>query len=188
MYFVAAVLGISGRADWIDCPSWLMEPWVIGIAAALFAVELVVDKIAWLDSAWDAVHTALRPTAGGILFAGADSTAGEAKHQLWMGLAGAGLALSAHLAKASLRALVNLSPEPVSNVVVSLGEDGLVGALMGLAVTYPQAALIVAVVLATASTVTALLLIRTVRRAWLSWRVRRRERLVHRRVRGPMPG
>lgn len=104
------------------------------------------------------------------------------------GLAGAGLALSAHLAKASLRALVNLSPEPVSNVVVSLGEDGLVGALMSVAVAYPRAALVVAVVLATASTVSALLLVRTVRRAWLRWRERRRARLVHRRGRGWMPG
>lgn len=178
MYFVAAVLGISGRAEWIDCPEWLMRPWVIGIAAALFVVELVVDKVPWIDSTWDAVHTALRPTAGGIIF----STSGDGGDALWMGLAGAGMALSAHLAKASLRALVNLSPEPVSNLVVSLSEDGLVTALMGLAVTYPRAALVVALSLVAVSTVATVLLVRTVRRAWRGWRVRRREQLVHRRA------
>ncbi|HEV7721734.1 MAG TPA: DUF4126 domain-containing protein [Iamia sp.] len=178
MYFVAAVLGISGRADWIESPEWLMQPWVIGVALALFVVELVVDKIPWLDSAWDAVHTALRPTAGGILF----STSGDGRDAVWMGLAGAGMALSAHLAKASLRALVNLSPEPVSNIVVSLSEDGLVAALMSLAVTYPRAALVVAMTLAGISTVATVVLLRIVRRVWRGWRDRRRERLVHRRA------
>ncbi len=180
MYFVAAVLGISGRADWIDCPEWLMRPWVIGIAVALFVVELVVDKVPWLDSTWDAVHTALRPTAGGILF----TSTGDGGDALWMFLTGAGLALSSHLAKASLRALVNLSPEPVSNVVVSLTEDGLVAALMGLAVAYPRAALVVAVALAGACTVVTVVLLRTVRRAWRGWRERRRVQLVHRRAWG----
>jgi hypothetical protein len=184
MYFVAAVLGLAGRADWIDCPEWLMRPWVIGVAAAVFVVELIVDKVPWLDSTWDAVHTALRPTAGGILF----STAGDGGDALWMGLVGGGMALSAHLAKASLRALVNLSPEPVSNIVVSLSEDGLVTALMGLAVSYPRAALVVAVSLAAVSTVVSVVLLRTVRRAWRSWRERRRERLVHRRARGAWTG
>jgi len=178
MYFVAAVLGISGRADWIESPEWLMQPWVIGVALALFVVELVVDKVPWLDSTWDAVHTALRPTAGGILF----STSGDGSDALWMGLAGAGMALSAHLAKASLRALVNLSPEPVSNIVVSLSEDGLVASLMSLAVAYPRAALVVAVALAGVSTVATVVLLRIVRRAWRGWRERRRERLVHRRA------
>jgi hypothetical protein len=180
MYFVAAVLGISGRADWIDCPEWLMRPWVIGIAVALFVVELVVDKVAWLDSTWDAVHTALRPTAGGILF----TSTGDGGDALWMFLTGAGLALSSHLAKASLRALVNLSPEPVSNVIVSLTEDGLVAALMGLAIAYPRAALVVAVALAGVCTVVTIVLLRTVRRAWRGWRERRRAQLVHRRAWG----
>lgn len=183
MYFVAAALGLAGRVDWVETPTWLQEPWVIGVAVVLFVVELVVDKVAWLDSIWDAVHTALRPTAGGILFAGADSTAGEARHQLWMGLAGAGLALSAHLAKTGLRALVNMSPEPVSNVVVSLTEDGLVAALMGLAIAYPRVALVVAVVLAIVCTVATVVLFVAVRRTWRSWRARRRERVLHRRAR-----
>lgn len=178
MYFVAAALGISGRADWIDCPEWLMQPWVIGVAAALFVVELVVDKVPWLDSTWDAVHTALRPTAGGILF----STSDDGGDALWMFLTGAGMALSSHLAKASLRAVVNLSPEPVSNLVVSVTEDGLVAALMGLAVAYPQAALVVAVALVGISIVVTVVLLRTVRRSWRGWRARRREQLVHRRA------
>lgn len=184
MYFVAAVLGISGRAEWIDCPEWLMRPWVIGVAVALFVVELIVDKVPWLDSTWDAVHTALRPAAGGALF----STSGDGGDALWTFLAGAALALSSHLAKASLRALVNLSPEPVSNLVVSLSEDGLVAALMSLAVAYPRVALVVAVSLATVSTVATVVLVRTVRRAWRGWRPRRREQLVHRRARRAATG
>ena len=126
------------------------------------------------------MHTALRPTAGGILF----STSGDGGDALWMFLSGAGLALSSHLAKASLRALVNLSPEPVSNLIVSLTEDGLVAALMGLAIAYPRAALVVAVTLAGVSTVITVLLVRTVRRTWRGWRERRREQLVHRRAWG----
>ncbi|QYG92634.1 DUF4126 domain-containing protein [Iamia sp. SCSIO 61187] len=188
MYFVAAVLGIAGRLDWVDSPEWLREPWVIGVAVVLFVVELVVDKVPWLDSTWDAVHTALRPTAGAILLAGAEATAGEARQQLWMGLGGAGLALSAHLAKASLRAVVNLSPEPVSNLVVSLGEDGLVAALMGLAVAFPRAALVVACALAAACSVTTVLLVRTLRRTRQRWRDRRRDQLVRRRARRSATG
>jgi hypothetical protein len=178
MYFVAAVLGVSGRLDWVDSPEWLMRPWVIGLAVVLLVVELVVDKVPWLDSTWDAVHTTLRPTAGGVLFA----TSGDGGDAVWMFLAGAGLALSSHLAKASLRALVNLSPEPVSNLVVSLSEDGLVASLMGLAVAYPRAALVVALALATVSTVVAVVLLRTVRRSWRRWRGLRREQLVGRRA------
>lgn len=169
MYFVAALLGLAGRWDWVTSPDWLQDPWVIGGALVLAVVELVVDKIAWLDSAWDAVHTVLRPIAGAAVF----SSAGDDGTSFGAIATGALLALSAHAAKASVRAAVNASPEPVSNVVVSTTEDGLVAALMALAIAYPTAALVVTGVLAVASVATAVVLVRTIRRLQLRLRARR---------------
>jgi hypothetical protein len=163
MYGVAALLGIAGRLGWTDSPSWLEDPWVIGFALVLFVVELVVDKIAVLDSGWDAVHTLLRPVAGALLTSGADHVD---LSPAALAAAGAGLAFSAHGAKAATRVVVNASPEPFSNVLVSLGEDGLVATLMALALAAPEVALVVTLVLAVASTVVAVALLRTARRVW----------------------
>jgi hypothetical protein len=162
VYAVAAVLGIGGRLDWVDAPGWLERPWVIGLALLLFAVEFVVDKVPALDSGWDAVHTAIRPTAGAVLLGGADADIAT----LALAAAGGVLALSSHTAKATLRALVNTSPEPVSNVVVSTGEDGLVAGLMALAIAEPGWALAITAVLFVASIVTTIVLFRFARRAW----------------------
>jgi hypothetical protein len=162
MYAVAAALGIAGRLDWAETPAWLQQPWVIVAAIVLFAVEFVVDKVPAVDSTWDAVHTAIRPTAGAALMAGADADAGTVA----LAALGATLALSSHLAKATLRALVNTSPEPVSNVAVSVSEDGLVAVLMALAIANPEAALVVTIVLFVASIVTTIVLFRFVRRLW----------------------
>jgi hypothetical protein len=162
MYGVAAVLGIAGRLDWADSPAWLQRPWVIAVALVLFAVEFVVDKVPAVDSTWDVVHTAIRPVAGAVLLSGADADIATAV----LAAAGGGLALSSHTAKATLRALVNTSPEPVSNVVVSTGEDGLVATLMALAIAEPGIALAVTAVLFVASIVTTVVLFRFVRRTW----------------------
>jgi hypothetical protein len=169
MYFVAAVLGVAGRLDWIDAPSFLEQPWVIASAGALFVVEFVIDKIAWLDSGWDAVHTVLRPAAGAWLVTNVDV---DLDSTLLLAITGGSLAISAHAAKASTRAAVNLSPEPASNVVVSLAEDGLVAAVMALALTFPEVAAVVTIVLAVLSLVVAWVLFRVVRRA--TTRLRRR--------------
>ncbi|OWY62168.1 hypothetical protein B7486_59885, partial [cyanobacterium TDX16] len=152
MYGVLAFLGIAGRLEWITAPDALEEPWLIGVFLVLFAFELVVDKIAFLDSAWDAVHTFLRPIAGGYIAA----VAPEQDLPMWVAaIIGGALAFSAHSAKASTRALVNTSPEPVSNVLVSGAEDGLVAALMALAVAYPEVALVATVLLVVLSSVVA---------------------------------
>jgi hypothetical protein len=169
MYFVAALLGLAGRWDWVTSPDWLQEPWVIGGALVLAAVELVVDKVAWLDSAWDAVHTVLRPIAGAAVF----SATGDDGTSVGAVATGALLALSAHAAKASVRAAVNASPEPVSNVVVSTTEDGLVAGLMALAIAFPTVALVVTGVLVVASIATAVMVVRTARRMQLRLRARR---------------
>jgi hypothetical protein len=169
LYGVLAVLGIAGRLEWIEGPPFLEQTWVIAVALVLFVVELVVDKIAVVDSIWDAVHTVLRPVGGALI--GTLAPGQEAPLPLMLGL-GAVLALSSHSAKASVRAMVNTSPEPISNVVVSTLEDGLVGLVMALAIAYPKVALVVTAVLAVFSGVVAVVLFRAARGAWR--RIRRR--------------
>jgi hypothetical protein len=162
MYAVAAVLGIAGRLDWTETPGWLQRPGVIAAALALFAVEFVLDKVPAVDTTWDAVHTAARPLAGAVLMAGSDADATTAA----LAALGGVLALSSHAAKATLRALVNTSPEPVSNAVVSTGEDGLVVTVMALAIAAPGVALALTAVLFVASIVTTVVLFRSARRTW----------------------
>jgi hypothetical protein len=126
-------------------------------------IELVVDKVAYLDSTWDTVHTALRPLAGALLLGSSDVSVADGL----LLVAGGLLALSSHAAKASTRLLVNLSPEPISNIFVSSVEDGLVALLLALAIAYPALAFVVTLVLAVCSAVAALLMYRAVRAAWL---------------------
>ncbi len=160
MYGVLALLGIAGREGWIDGLDWLTDPWVIVVCLALFVVELIADKVAYVDSVWDAVHTVIRPLAGAYVMTLTQdaSFSGPA-----LALSGGVLALSSHSAKASTRLVVNASPEPVSNVVVSAAEDGLVGLLMALAFAYPDVALVVTLVLTVASIVVAVVLFRSAR-------------------------
>jgi hypothetical protein len=169
MYGVIAVLGVAGRLGWLDTGDLLQQPWVIGGAVALFLVEFVVDKVAVLDTVWDAVHTVLRPAAGAVLVG---ATPDHPLPPWLLVVVGAGLALSSHSAKASVRAMVNASPEPASNVVVSLTEDGLVAVVMALAIAYPAVALVVTLVLAVASAVVAVVLFRASRAAWRRVRAR----------------
>jgi hypothetical protein len=163
MWAVAALLGIAGRLDWIDSPEFVQKPWVIVISLILAMIELVVDKVAYLDSTWDTVHTALRPLAGALLLGSSDVSVADGL----LLVAGGLLALSSHAAKASTRLLVNLSPEPISNIFVSSVEDGLVALLLALAIAYPALAFVVTLVLAVCSAVAALLMYRAVRAAWL---------------------
>ncbi len=125
LYAAVATLGLLGRFAHLRLPGELevlTSWWIIGIAATLYVVEFVADKIPYLDSAWDAIHTLIRLPAGAVLAA---TAFGEFDRgvQVVAFLLGGGLALSAHGTKASARAAINLSPEPVSNIVVSLAED-----------------------------------------------------------------
>lgn len=169
LYAVVAALGISGRLDWIDAPSLFERPLVIAIALVLFVIELVVDKIPWLDSIWDAIHTIIRPIGGAAI--GALAPEQELPMPVMLGV-GALLAISSHSAKAGARALINTSPEPVTNLVASLVEDGLVGVLMTLAIAYPRVAFVVTVVFAIFSTVAAVLLFKATRAVWRRLRQR----------------
>lgn len=138
-YATILVLGGMGRLGIDDTtPAVLERTDVLVIAAVLFAIEFVVDKIPYVDSLWDTVHTAVRPLIGawlGALYAGvgdADSAA-----TLAAALGGGGTAFGSHTVKAGFRMAVNTSPEPASNTLTSLAEDGAVVVILALAVDHP---------------------------------------------------
>jgi hypothetical protein len=147
-YLLVLVLGIADRVAGISqVPDVLARTDVLAVAGALYAVEFVADKIPYLDSTWDAVSTAIRPTVGAVvalMLAGDVSTLEQA---LWAVLGG-GTALASHSVKAGLRLAVNTSPEPVTNIGASITEDLTVLGVLLLAVSYPWIAFGVVVVAA----------------------------------------
>lgn len=143
LYGCVATLGLLGKYGHVQLPGTLgilTDPWIIGIASVLFVVEFFADKIPWLDSGWDAVHTFIRIPAGAILAWSAFSQT-DPRLQVVAALLGGGVALSAHGTKATLRATANASPEPVSNWILSLAEDFGAGAVTFLAVFVPVVAI-----------------------------------------------
>lgn len=125
LYATVLTLGVLQRLHLVKLPGgldMLGEWWVIGLAAALYVVEFVADKIPAVDSAWDAIHTFIRVPAGAILAASAFAEFDPAVKMAAM-ILGGGLALSSHGTKAATRLAANTSPEPVSNVALSLTED-----------------------------------------------------------------
>jgi Domain of unknown function (DUF4126) len=153
MYLCVFVTGLAMNFGWIQLPQNLMvlqalsNWWVMAIAALGFLAEFFVDKIAWADTLWDAVHTAVRPV-GGALLALAVIDAQDPAWQAATVLLGGGAALLGHGAKSGTRALVNVSPEPFSNIAVSTGEDVATGGLLALVIASPAAALGVAMLVA----------------------------------------
>jgi hypothetical protein len=141
----------------------------------MYAIEFVTDKIPYVDSGWDVISTAIRPTVGaiiGLLVAGDASNL----HQALYAVAGGGSALASHLVKAGLRLAVNASPEPVTNVIVSLGEDVTVAGVITLALWHPLIALGVAAALFVAGVILVVALLRWVRRGLRRWEARRAAR------------
>jgi hypothetical protein len=166
LYATVAMLGLASRFGWVDLPPQydvFDSNWIIGAAAALYIVEFFADKIPWVDSLWDAVHTVIRPI-GGALIAVASIGSATPSTQAIVALAGAALAASSHLTKAGTRAIANTSPEPFSNWILSLLEDGFVVALGVLALRYPLAAAVVVLVCLTLIVVFAYWLIGALRR------------------------
>lgn len=150
LYAVSLLLGIAGRLGWQDIPSELTRTDVMVTVGVLFAVEFAADKIPYLDSVWDAIHTVVRPlgaAALGYVLAGDSASIGQA---LGAVVAGA-LALTSHSAKASTRAAVNVSPEPASNIALSMFEDGVAGSMTLLAIAVPGLAIVLVVVFAVGS-------------------------------------
>ena len=152
LYFTVFTVGLARYMGWIDLPDnlamldVLANPWVMGVAAIGAIAEFFADKVAWLDSAWDTVHTFIRPIGGALLALSLVSEQDPA-WQVVAFLLGGGAAILSHGAKAGTRAVVNASPEPFSNVVVSTAEDVATGGLLFLVLSNPVAAIIVAIVM-----------------------------------------
>lgn len=152
LYLCIFATGIAMHSGWIALPAHLHQldvlanPWVIGVAGAATLAEFLADKVMWIDSAWDAVHTLIRPV-GGALLALAIVDPGDPKYQVIALILGGGASLLTHSAKAGTRAVVNASPEPVSNAVLSTTEDVATGGLLLIALANPIAALVVAALL-----------------------------------------
>ena len=150
LYLTVFLTGLAVRFDWINlAPEYerlevLADPLVLAISGVLFAMEFLADKFPWVDSAWDAVHTAIRPVGAALL---AIMVLGEsnAVFNVIVGLLAAWLGFTTHALKATVRLQANASPEPVSNIVLSVAEDATVVLGLGLIFTYPIVALVVAV-------------------------------------------
>jgi len=152
-YLVVLLVGLAGAAGWMELPAGLrvlQHPLVVGASGFMTFVEFFADKLPWVDSAWDAVHSFIRIPAGAALAAAVFSDAGGAV-EVAAALVGGSLAASAHLAKAGSRAIVNTSPEPFSNWVLSLGEDALVPATLWVAFMHPVALLVIVALLVVAT-------------------------------------
>jgi len=152
LYLVTLVTGLAMRFGWIALPEHLhaldvlSNNWVLGIAAVGTFAEFFADKIAWVDSAWDTIHSVIRPLGGALLSLAIVDSADPA-WQVGSFLLGGGAALVAHAGKAGARTLVNASPEPFSNVIVSTAEDVATGGLLALAIANPILAALIALTL-----------------------------------------
>jgi len=169
-YLVVLVLGFADRfIDFSQVPDVLARWDVLSVAGFLYAMEFIADKIPYIDSTWDAISTAIRPTAGaviGVLLAG-DATSLD---QALGGVVGGGSALASHLVKAGGRLAINASPEPASNIVASLGEDVAVLGVVAFAINHPEAAAVIAAVLLLLGLVLMFYIGRAVRRGWRRWK------------------
>ena len=152
LYLATFVTGLAMKFGWIALPDQLgaldvlASSWIIGVAGVGTLGEFFADKIAWVDSLWDAIHSVIRPLGGALLSAAIIDSA-DPGWQVASFLLGGGAAFVAHAGKAGARTLINTSPEPFSNIVVSTAEDVTTGGLLALAIAYPLAAAIIAALL-----------------------------------------
>lgn len=180
LYLTAFVAGLAIRFNWLELAAAhgelaiLGNEWVLAVAGVLMVIEFFADKVPWLDSGWDAVHTVLRPVGGVLLGMGA---LGEMDPKLLAigGLLSGGASLTMHGAKTGTRLLVNMSPEPVSNSVASVAEDGLVLGGLTLTAFAPVIAFFVFVVLLAIAVVVIRKTFGSVRAVWKRMQERRRK-------------
>ena len=147
LYATVALIGLASRFGWVAMPpeyAIFDNDWVIGAAILLYAVEFIADKVPWVDTLWDSVHTVIRPL-GGALVAVAGLGEASPATQGMIALLGGAVAAGSHVTKAGTRVAANTSPEPLSNWLLSLFEDAVVVALAALAIKYPLAALAVTI-------------------------------------------
>jgi len=181
-YGVVLAMGLLGRLGLVHgAPPQLGHTPVLAAAGVMFALEFVADKIPYVDSAWDALHTVIRPPLAAVVagLIGHDAaaahtgTAGTLNTAL-AAVVGGGTALASHLVKASLRLAVNTSPEPFSNILISLGEDLAAILLVVLALAHPWVSAGIAAALLAVGALLAAALFKLVRRGWRAARRRRR--------------
>ncbi|MFF1838226.1 DUF4126 domain-containing protein [Streptomyces sp. NPDC058231] len=173
-YAVVLLLGIFGATGVTDeVPASLQRTDVLLVAALLFLCEAVADKIPYVDSVWDSVHTVIRPVAGAVVAALLAGESGSLP-ELAAGAVGGSTALMSHLVKAGTRMAVNTSPEPVSNIVVSTAEDLGVAGIITFAMFHPLAAAVAAATLLLLGLVILVFLASRIRR-YLRRRAQRRE-------------
>ena len=145
LYATVAVLGLASRYGWVQLPEQFAvfdNIWIIGAAGVLYVIEFVADKIPWVDSIWDSVHTIIRPVGGALI---AVAALGEASPVVvgLIALLGGATAAGSHMTKAGTRVAVNTSPEPFTNWFVSLIEDVFVIGLSLFTLKFPLLALVV---------------------------------------------
>lgn len=173
LYLVTFVVGLSMKFGWLALPEQLhsldviASNWIIGIAGVGALAEFFADKIPWVDSAWDAVHSLVRPI-GGALLAMAIIDGNSPAWQVASLLLGGSAAFLAHAGKAGARTLINVSPEPFTNVAASTAEDVATVSLLALAMSHPVASTAIALILVISSL----------------WLILTARRLVRRLVRG----
>jgi hypothetical protein len=166
LYATIAVLGLCRRYDLVSLPPQFEpfgHPIVIGAALALYVVEFIADKVPWIDSLWDSIHTVVRPLGGAAVAITALGSPSPGVGAL-AGVLGASVALATHLTKAGTRAAVNASPEPFSNWALSFAEDLFAIGLVYFAAEHPVLALALTLFLLTLILAFATVLIRFVRR------------------------
>ena len=149
LYATVAILGLAARYDWVELPEQFKifdNPWIIGLAGVLYLVEFVADKVPWVDSLWDSVHTLIRPVGGALI---AVASIGDVSPGLQglMALLGGAVAASSHVTKAGTRVVANTSPEPFSNWLLSVAGDVFVLGLSFITLKFPLLALGVSVVI-----------------------------------------
>ncbi len=152
LYLVTFAVGLAMKFGWLAMPEQLhsldvlANNWIIGIAAIGALAEFFADKIPWVDSAWDTVHSVVRPIGGALLSMAIIDGANPA-WQVGSLLLGGSATLLAHAGKAGARTLINASPEPFSNLAISTGEDIATGGLLALSISHPIASAVIALLL-----------------------------------------
>jgi Domain of unknown function (DUF4126) len=166
LYATVALLGLCSRYDLVALPPQFRgfeHPAVISVALVLYAIEFVADKIPWVDSGWDAIHTIIRPLGGAFVAVTALGQAAAPVEAL-AALVGGSVAMTGHLGKAGTRAVANASPEPFSNWVLSFAEDLLAVGMTYLAMRHPVAAFVIAAVVLAIIVAFASVLVRALRK------------------------
>jgi hypothetical protein len=168
LYATVAILGLASRYGWVSLPEQYRvfdNDIVIGAAIVLYVVEFFADKIPWVDSVWDALHTIIRPVGGALIAVGTLGEASPAVEGL-VALLGGTLAAGTHFTKAGTRAVANTSPEPFSNWILSIAGDIFVISLGFVTLKYPVLAAIVVLIGVVLMIVFATWIVRAVKRRW----------------------